>query len=132
MNIRQTNLCTFCNIEIEKIEHLFWHCNIVNQFWETIEHWIYAKNNYMINIDKQRAIFGIPNNILAMQPINYILIVTRHYIYKCRVSSSNLNLLSWENYVKKFLEVEKLIALKTNKYDKIKIHWEKWFDSFNV
>ena len=130
MTIRQTNLCTFCNLETEKIEHLFWHCNIVNQFWEAIEHWIYAKNNYMINIDKHRAIFGIPNNVLAMQPINYILIVTRHYIYKCRVSSSNLNLLSWENYVKKFLELEKLIALKTNKY--YKTHWEKWFDSFNV
>ena len=86
----------------------------------------------MINTDKHRAIFGIPNNVLAMQQINYILIVTRHYIYKYRVSSSNLNLLSWENYVKKFLELEKLIALKTNKYYKIITHWEKWYYFFNV
>ena len=101
MNIRQNNLCTFCNQEIEKIEHLFWHCNIVNQFWETVEQWVLEKNNYMLNVDKYRAIFGIPNTSWAMIPINYILIVTRHYIYKCRISSSNLNHLSWANYVKK-------------------------------
>ena len=132
MNIRQNNLCTFCNQEIEKIEHLFWHCNIVNQFWETVEQWVLEKNNYMLNVDKYRAIFGIPNTSLAMIPINYILIVTRHYIYKCRISSSNLNLLSWANYVKKILELEKPIAIKNNKYDKMKIHWDKWFTIFNV
>ena len=132
MNIRQNNLCTFCNLEIEKIEDLFWHCNIVNQFWETVEQWVLEKNNYMLNVDKYRAIFGIPNTSLAMIPINYILIVTRHYIYKCRISSSNLNHLSWANYVKKILELEKLIAIKNNKYDKMKIHWDKWFTIFNV
>ena len=67
-----------------------------------------------------------------MIPINYILIVTRHYICKCRISSSNLNYLSWANYVKKLLELEKLIAIKNNKYDKMKIHWDKWFTIFNV
>ena len=60
MNIKQNNLCTFCNEEIEKLEHLFWHCNTVNIFWENIEQWIYDKNDYLINIDKVRAIFGIP------------------------------------------------------------------------
>ena len=43
MNIRQDNLCTFCKLEQEKIEHLFWHCNVVNQFWGTIDKWIFEK-----------------------------------------------------------------------------------------
>ena len=43
MNIRQDNLCTFCKLEQEKIEHLFWHCNVVNQFWGTIDQWIFEK-----------------------------------------------------------------------------------------
>ena len=50
MNIKQNNL------EIEKLEHLFWHCNVVNRFGENIEQWIYNKSNYLINIDKLRAI----------------------------------------------------------------------------
>ena len=81
MNIKQNNLCTFCNEETEKLEHLFWHCNTVNIFWENIEQWIYDKNDYLINIDKVRAIFGIPNNSKLNIPINYLLTVTRYYIY---------------------------------------------------
>ena len=61
-------MCTFCTTEIENIEHIFWQCNIVNQFW------VYDKSNYMINIDRQRAIFGISNNSVAMLPVNYVLL----------------------------------------------------------
>ncbi|MCG7878665.1 MAG: reverse transcriptase domain-containing protein [Candidatus Thiodiazotropha endolucinida] len=130
MNIRQSNLCTFCNAEPEKIEHLFWQCNVVNRFWDTVEQWIFATANYMVNIDKHRALFGISSMSPAMQPINYILIATRHYIYTCRVNSSNLSLLLWKNYVKKLFETEKLIAIKNSTYDKLKTHWEKWFNIF--
>ena len=31
-----------------------------------------------------------------------------------------------------FLETEKLIAIKNNAYDKMKTHWEKWLDIFEV
>lgn len=132
MNIRQGNLCTFCNLEQEKIEHLFWHCNVVNEFWDIINQWIFEKTNHMINIDKHRAIFGIPNTLRAMQPINYILILTRYYIYTCRVNSSNPVFVNWKNTVNKFLETEKLIAVKNSTYDKMKIHWGKWFNIFGI
>ena len=132
MKIRQNNLCSFCNLEEEKIEHLFWHCNVVNQFWDSVEQWIFDKSYYMVNVNKYRAIMGIPNTSAAMQPINYILILTRHYIYTCRINSSNLNVRTWKNYMNKFLETEKLIAIKNNTYDKLKTHWEKWLDIFEV
>ena len=118
MKIRQNNLCSFCNLEEEKIEHLFWHClRHVNQFWDSVEQWIFDKSYYMVNVNKYRAIMGIPNTSAAMQPINYILILTRHYIYTCRINSSNLNIQTWKNYMNKFLETEKLIAIKNNAYD---------------
>ena len=50
--IKQDNLYTFCQRVPEKIEHLFWYCNIVMEFWENIENWIYEKNQYLANIDK--------------------------------------------------------------------------------
>ena len=76
--------------------------------------------------------FGIPSTLGAMQPINYILILTRHYIYTCRVNSSNPKFLNWKNTVNKFLETEKLIANKNSTYDKMKTHSEKWFNIFGV
>ena len=27
--------CSFCNIEVETISHLFWHCSHVQKFWKS-------------------------------------------------------------------------------------------------
>lgn len=72
------------------------------EFWEDIERWIYEKNNYLLNVDKHRAILGIENITLYNKPINYILILTRYYIYKCRIKNEHLNLIAWRKEVKSF------------------------------
>lgn len=131
-NIKQDNLCSFCKKFPEKIEHLFWQCNIVMKFWEMIERWIYEKNNYLLNVDKQRAILGIMNVNEYNKPINYILILTRYYIYKCRINDKQLNLLAWIHEVKFFIQIEKMIAIKTDRYHKFIKYWETWLQLFEV
>ena len=42
------------------------------------------------------------------------------------------NILAWKNYVNKFLETGKLIAIKINTYDKLKTHWEEWLEFFGA
>ena len=111
---------------------MFWHCNTVNIFWENIEQWIYDKNDYLINIDKVRAIFGIPNNSKLNIPINYILTVTRYYIYNCKLNNNNLTITGWQTFVKQYLEVEKLIAIKNDKYRQFNTLWEKWLLTFDL
>ena len=94
LHIKQDDLCSFCGLLTEKIEHLFWHCNVVVEFWESIEHWFFERIQFSLNIDKQTAIFGITFNRHFNKPINYILIITRYYIYKCRINNKRLNLLT--------------------------------------
>ena len=132
MNIEQNNLCTFCGEEVEKLEHLFWQCNTVNTFWENIEQWIYDQNNYLINIDKVRAIFGILNASKIYIPVNYILTVTRYYIYNCKLNENNLTILGWQRFVKQYLEVEKMIAIKNDTYMQFNTNWGKWLRTFDL
>lgn len=132
MNIKQNNLCTFCLTETEKIEHLFWQCNVVNQFWEQVNQWIYTKGDYMLNINKYRAIFGMPQTNLFIRPINYILILTRYYIYKCKMKNTNLDIRIWENDVKQFIAIEKSIAIKNDRYEKFEKTWGKWMITFDI
>ena len=77
------------------------------EFWENIENWICKKNKYLVKIDKKRAIFGISNQNESNKPINYILILTRFYIYKCRINNKELNIATWAKEMKFFLHIEK-------------------------
>ena len=46
---------------------------------------------FLLNIDIKRAIFGIVSSSVCNKPINYILILARYYIYKCRISNNHLD-----------------------------------------
>ena len=85
------------------------------------------KNQYLVNIDKKRAIFGICNQ----NEFNYILILTRFYIYKCRIINKELNIATWIKEMKFFLHIEKKIAIKTDRFDKFAKYWQKWMQIFD-
>ena len=40
INLTDTNKCSFCNNNPERLTHLFWHCNVINTFWNDISHWL--------------------------------------------------------------------------------------------
>ena len=40
MGIKQDNICTFCQNEVETIEHLFYDCHISNMYLRDIKRWI--------------------------------------------------------------------------------------------
>ena len=37
MNIRQGNICTFCNEHTETLTRLFWNCRLSQLFWNQLE-----------------------------------------------------------------------------------------------
>lgn len=128
--IKRDNLCSFCKKFPETLEHLFWYCDEVQDFWEKIETWIAEKSEFVVNINEYGAIFG-KNNKNCNKPENYILILTRYYIYKSRINNTKLYLNIWKREVKCFIETEKMIAIKNSKYDKFYKEWEGWLGLFD-
>ena len=53
--IIQDSLCTFCKRVPDRKLNIY--CNVVMKFWENIENWICENNQYLVNIDKKRAVF---------------------------------------------------------------------------
>ena len=102
------------------------------EFWENIENWIYEKNQYLVNIDKKRALFGICNQSEFSKPINYFLILTRFYIYKCRtcINNKGLNIAEWVKELKSFIHIETKIAIKADPFHKFTKYWQKWLQFF--
>ena len=74
--------------------------------------------------------FGITFDVALYMPINYILILTKYYIYKCRIQNKQPNIKIWQNEVKDYLFLEKMIAIKNNTYEKFEKNWNKWIVVF--
>ena len=38
--LKQSDICTFCETEVEGIIHLFWSCRVTSSFWRDFKGWI--------------------------------------------------------------------------------------------
>ena len=48
MNKAESDLCTFCNEEVETIDHIFWECPDVTSFWKQFQSFIRDKGPNII------------------------------------------------------------------------------------
>ena len=65
-----------------------------------------------------------------IQDLPYILILTRFYIYKCRINNKGLNIAEWVKELKFFIHIEKKIAIKADRFPKFTKYWQKWLEIF--
>ena len=84
--IKDSNLCTFCKIEKETLQHLFVDCAKVKVFWEKVSTLIlgFSQTLNFKNI--------ILNTMHVNQKVidNFIVLAAKHFIYKTRCLSENL------------------------------------------
>ena len=82
--MREDDLCSFCKLEAETIQHLFVMCPIVNSLWEDV--W-----NLLDNLIRGQVVEKSVSAILlnqVVQPVrsisNFICLITKQYIYRQR------------------------------------------------
>ena len=86
--IKDSKLCTFCNIEPESLINLFVECEHVENIWHMLENWILVTCGFLSNYNKSEILFGkIGKKYLAC--IITILIV-KYYIYKRKCNKTTL------------------------------------------
>lgn len=121
MKIVNSVTCTFCNSNTETLEHLFWRCPVVQNFWTQIVNFMNEKNMHM-TLNFKKVSFGserINENIAE----NYILLTAKYFIAKCKYTEQSPDVNHYLNYIKQKEQIERIIA--TNK-GKITIHEQKW------
>lgn len=122
-NIHGTILCTFCNIQFETIEHLFFSCNITRNLYLQFSNWINENTNIEIIVEPCNFIFGVESSTNNNNALNNLILLCKKYVYieRCK-GSLELNLRGLQNYIKYRISVEKT-SLKncgTNTFE------EKW------
>ena len=119
--IRQSDLCSFCNLEVETLYHLLWDCTIVKELWNNLFRWLEEKTDTNIVFNCKEALLGMENNIFIMY--NAIFIISKQYIYSCRCLNKRPNIECLINLIKYHINIEKYIATKNGK---LTYHNNKW------
>ena len=82
--LKETQLCSFCNETKETIEHIFWECYIVKNFWFQLVDTLHSNCNYELLISKQNILLG--SDIIDISG-NFFTVLMKYYIYSCRLNS---------------------------------------------
>ena len=84
MKLSATNTCTFCEFNVESIQHLIWECPVSRSIWLALSEWL-EDNNVNHNITKTVSILGDiePNTRLK----NRILLITKQVLLNCKYNN---------------------------------------------
>ena len=80
MGIVDSDMCTFCKLIKEDVEHLFFHCPFSSSFWTDFEAFWSSNMNETINLSLQDIIVGINNE--KSKFLNYCILVGKSTIFQ--------------------------------------------------
>ena len=125
-NISQSDVCSLCTEHPETIDHLFCFCTKVTPIWDNIQIWIKNKLNINIRLTEVMKSLGYCIKDENFWPMNFILMITRRYIFWCSRKGFMLDTYSLQRQIKKvFLEQKTLYQINFNS-EVFNRRWTLW------
>ena len=128
--IVETNMCTFCSVHVETINHLFWECQIVQNLWFRV--FEYIEEVYHVEGLLTKNLYNILTNRIMNKKnhvSNFLCLITKYYIYRQRCLKDELLFPQLKGLVNQIRCIEKYIAVKNNKKH---FHDMKWNSTSDV
>ena len=120
--IVSSSLCDLCNMHTETVIHLFWECQVSQNFWSQVSLFL-QNNNINIQIDYKVIAFGTTNRTNSYVITNFILLMAKYFVYKCKINKSLPQIGNFISELKQRKQIESIIA---NTKNKITLHNNKW------
>ena len=120
--LTNSNLCDFCSMHYETIEHLFWECPLVTKLWYEVANYMKQKQ-LPIQFTLQIILFGLPLNNNQGVCINYIIILVKYFIFSMKYKQKQPIFNHFIRYFEHRLVLEKQIALNN---DRIQTFIDTW------
>ena len=119
IKLKDTHLRTFCKANDETIEHLFFDCPISYRLWQFISN---RFKLYFVNfvLNKENIFLGCKDESLLL---NLLIILTKNYIYKCKLNEAKPNTIELKNKIKKYQSFDQYIAKKNNTVQAYEKFW---------
>ena len=124
-----SKMCTFCHSEEEKIEHILWECNYVQNFLEEFETYVEQRTNCQLVFTKKYFILGILEKNKGIQ--NTLILWLKYYIYTARCTEKTLSMGFAISFLKLFYATQKFISYKNGDAEKFNALWNRWNQIFS-
>jgi hypothetical protein len=123
--IKDNNLCQFCKMHIETIEHMFFDCKIVHSFWIDVSRWLPKELDFRKFVSRKNILLGdteCKNNVI----LNHLSILGKRYIYVNKCLEKELNVQGFVRTVTFCYMIEKNIAITNGNVKKTENFENKW------
>ncbi len=126
IHLIDTNLCTFCRSDVETVHHLFYDCNITNNF---LNLFFNCLKNYYQELEMKKDVFflGIPNNDILL---NLLLIIAKNFIFKCKLDDKHPHIIGLKRKIGDIFNLELFISKKNFREEKLRQLWAPVDDIF--
>lgn len=121
-NLRDTDLCSFCQIATEDYLHLFCNCAHVARIFMYVQDWCdrltpdndFSDRNILFNTVNKN-----PHSV-----VNTIVLITKYYVYQNRCLQQDLNINQLREVILYHNKMEYLGAISNNHLEKHNKKWE--------
>ena len=91
--------CHYCQLEPEKISHLYWHCLIVKDFLNDVFTWV-CNTGIQLTPTREQFLFGYLDQNFNT-PCNYLILFLKKFIWVSKFKSLNsLSMVGFKNFLK--------------------------------
>ena len=118
IKLKNTNLCIFCKIHLENIEHLFFDCPVTQRFLKSLSKQLkqYYKKEYFIALESVYLL------------VNLIFIIAKNYIFKCKLNELRLNIVEFKHKIMWYHSLDQYISKKNNTI----LAYEQMWTPYNI
>ena len=122
----QSDLCTFCNIGVETVDHLFFYCVYSRVFWDEFESYWFAIAKEQRKLELKTILLGATDTKCPL--FNYLIVLGKLHLWNSRRNKSLSLFPSYKELVKRKYKTECYIAAKYNNSKMLEAKWKPFRD----
>ena len=123
----QNGLCTFCEVELETLYHLFYKCSFTSQLWNDFASFWFLVSGKRVDLTLQDVLLGKLDAEVNL--LNFSITLVKLHIWISRNHGVTPNLSAFKNLVEAKFRTEKYIATKNNTERNFQARWQPYINS---
>ena len=118
MRIKNNPNCPICLLSVHTVEHLFYECHTIKNFWVTLTcMWKMHIHNKNFNIGLSDVIFGYNLQYLkGNKSLNTVILQAKYYIYKSFLNEKAATIMGFLSYLDQYINIRKKLKITCEKH----------------